>query len=190
MRWCFCYCVTSSDANVVSVYLCFPCFCVKVTVSVSLFPMVCPSVILLNYTYFLSPEDEVWKYDDLAAHRCHTWLSPASLCFFVLWFVTWHPSPPTSLRFWSTLGWLVIMLMQLCSIKVSAPTPLSQSPPRSPITFLFACLLPPASVSFSYCVILTMYCRYFNIVCSVIHYQYLLHQLENNPLISKHFKIA
>lgn len=137
-----------------AVYLCFPCFCVKVTVSV-VFVSYCLSICAPSKLYiFLSPKDEVWKYDDLAAHRCHTWLSPASLCFFVLWFVTWHPSPPTSLRFWSTLGWLVIMLMQLCSIKVSAPTPLL--PIATTITHhILICLLPPASVGFNYCVILT-----------------------------------
>lgn len=43
------------------------------------------------------------------------------LCLMFLCFVTWHHSP-TSLRYWSVLGSLVIMLMPLCSIKVSAPS--------------------------------------------------------------------
>lgn len=161
----------SLDADVDSVYLSFLCSSVKVTVSVS-----CLSVLLLNDKYFYLLK---MKYESMMIlMHTDTILDCHLIQSAVLWFVTLHPSPPTSLRFWSTLGWVVIMLMQLCSIKVSAPTPLFQSPPQSPITFLFACILPPASVGFNYCVILTVYCIYFNIVCSDIHYHHLPHQLK------------
>lgn len=170
MRYCFCCCVeyvfswTSLDALMlclfIAVYLCSPCFCVEVTVSLSLFPLVCPSVLLLllndSYFYLTKMKYEsmmmqfflnvsVWH---LLTFTCYI----HCLCFTCLWFVTRHPSPPTSLRFWSALGWLVIMLMQLCSIKVSAPRPLptrnhNHSPPSA-----FACL-PPASTQWLHCIL-------------------------------------
>lgn len=93
--------------------LCSPCFC--------------HCCLSFSASLFIFQSDEVWRVKVKAQM-----LSPATLAAFVflflfflfLWFVTRHPSPPTSFRFWSALGWLVIMLMQLCSFKVSAPSSL------------------------------------------------------------------
>lgn len=169
---------------IVAVYLCFPCFCVKVTVSVFtvcflLSVHLCSVLLLLNYSYFYLTK---MKYESMmillhtdAILDCHLLHSLCSL-LFVLWFVTWHPSPPTSLRFWSTLGWLVIMLMQLCSIKVSDPTP---SPSRHHNHLSHSHLPAYHHQPMCYSVILTILYIYvqYVLVCSDIHYQYLLHQL-------------
>lgn len=135
-------------------YICSPCFCVEVTASFShCVIVVCPSVLLLllNYSYFYLTK---MKYESIMMlffffFICFHGLDSFTccvhcLCFLFLWFVTRHPSPPTSLRFWSALGWLVIMLMQLCSIKVSAPTYPPAHHHDHPLPSPFACL-PPAS---------------------------------------------
>lgn len=157
------------------------------SVFVSLFSPVCPPVLLLllNYSYFYLTQ---MKYESLImmfiSPAYTQYLSPACyihcLCFLFLWFVTRHPSPPTSLRFWSALGWLVIMLMQLCSIKVSAPhppPPLPHLPPPSATT-VSMCLLTTTSLSVglrdfkSWCQYQYFHCVYsvfyFNTCCSCI----------------------
>lgn len=121
------------------------CVCVQRKGGGGHFVSVYPSVLLLSYSYFYLDKDE--KYDNAVSvfllsspRKCahtkrHTRLSPAALtasaCCFYGFVVTQRPSP-TSLRFWSALGWLVIMLMQLCSIKVSLHLPAWHHPSLGP----------------------------------------------------------
>lgn len=126
--------VRSSD--IMSVHCCLSLFsmflCGGHCVFVSLFAClpICASAPAQLFI-FLSDKDE--KYDDAVLcfsfwHKCTQMPYLSFTCYvhclrlLFLWFVTQHPSP-TSLRFWSALGWLVIMLMQLCSIKVSLHLP-------------------------------------------------------------------
>lgn len=112
---------------------------------------------------------------------------------FVLWFVTRHPSPPTSLRFWSALGWLVIMLMQLCSFKVSAPHPIRHHnhPPPSHLP-AYHHQAPSLSVRFNHhlyvqCILIHLTLTFNIFKCDEVHAkiqtvfnkeQYLLNQFE------------
>lgn len=99
---------------------------------------ICASALLLNYSYFYLTKIKsmMMLCFVLFLHECTQmpYLTFTCcfhcLCLLFLWFVTQRPSP-TSLRFWSALGWLVIMLMQLCSIKVSLHLPAWHHPSLS-----------------------------------------------------------
>lgn len=114
---CCCYVVSVLTWVCMSLsYLCVS------SLSSSLFPLVCPSV-LFKWFIFLSDKDDTWQDNDDVFHPSNVQLHFLlyCFCFLFLCFVTPHRSPPTPLRFCSALAWLVIMLMQLCSFKVSAP---------------------------------------------------------------------
>lgn len=134
----------------------FSLFCVEVFVSLCL--PICASAPAQLFI-FLSDRDKKYGWFHVFSWKCTQMPSLTFTCYFhclsllFLWFVTQRPSP-TSLRFWSALGWLVIMLMQLCSIKVS-------DPPTHPPTVIhqptvthhrpFACLAPPITQFMSRC---------------------------------------
>lgn len=89
MRYGFCCCVeyvlswTSLDALLlclfIAVYLCSPCFCVEVTLSLSRFPLVCPSVLLRPHIFIWQRWSmKVWWCCFLTFFKSHIWLSPAT----------------------------------------------------------------------------------------------------------------
>lgn len=142
----------------IAVYLCSPCFYVKVTVSLSLFPLclsICgsaPSQLFI----FLSDKDEVWKYDDAVACFLSFWHKCTQMPYFDFHLLHSLPllfvsmvcnTPPFSSHFPSGFGLLwVDWSLCWCNSVVSRSVPPNPSPIRHhdhPPPSPFACLPPP-----------------------------------------------